>query len=190
MFMIPPGYWGGGNSLEYECPWLTPGAVQHLDRVLNDPSYTVLEHGCGGSTLFFARRCASVISLETDPAWYTNTQKALKEKNLLNCALHLITDETKIPDILVGHQFDVLLIDCYQTISRHNRTLLSIPHLKPGALIILDNYDAGPDTGGLCGRTIDALFPGRDILVYDDEHWVGKGTKIFQIPGTANDLVL
>jgi hypothetical protein len=29
------------------------------------------------------------------------------------------------------------------------------------------------------GRVIDSLLPGWKTIVFDDENWVGKGTKIF-----------
>jgi SAM-dependent methyltransferase len=56
------------DSLRDGEPWVTYGAREWLERTL-DPSTRVFEFGSGGSTLYFARRVASVVAVEHDPAW-------------------------------------------------------------------------------------------------------------------------
>jgi len=48
---IPENYVSGGFAMEYEVPWMTPGAVKKLAHLLL-PSDHVIEVGTGGSTLF------------------------------------------------------------------------------------------------------------------------------------------
>lgn len=56
--------------LSVEQPWLTYDAIALLTRILKDRPYArVFEYGSGGSTLFFARRAAEVVSVEHDPKW-------------------------------------------------------------------------------------------------------------------------
>jgi len=49
-------------------PWLHPDAVEYLEGLLT-PEMRVLEHGGGGSTLWFAERVKRVVTTEGDPDW-------------------------------------------------------------------------------------------------------------------------
>ena len=45
---IPENYVSGGFAMEYEVPWMTPGAVHKLDELVR-PEDRVIEVGTGGS---------------------------------------------------------------------------------------------------------------------------------------------
>lgn len=179
MVIIPEQYSNGAKTLEYECPWLVPGSVKYLDEILKS-SYRVLEFGSGGSTLFFSRRCLSVLTFETDNEWYEKTKNELIKKNISNCTLILNNNEDEIAEKLKNEKvFDVVLIDCDRSISRKRRMELSMPYITKQSLIILDNYDTQPCAGAMCGTYIDLMLPEWKTMVFDDSNWVGKGTKIF-----------
>src|SRR5438874_13577508 len=50
-----------------ELPWLGFRAIKHLDRLIK-PDWRVLEFGSGMSTIWFARRCATLVSIKTHRA--------------------------------------------------------------------------------------------------------------------------
>jgi precorrin-6B methylase 2 len=59
-------------------------AVAWLRRYLQ-PTMRVFEYGSGGSTVFFASRAGSVVSIEHDPEWYRRTEERLRSLELENC---------------------------------------------------------------------------------------------------------
>lgn len=73
----------GRNSLADEAPWITFGAREYLDRHVTSMSH-IFEWGSGGSSLYFARRAAAVISVEHDPAWFAAVSAAIQQKGLTN----------------------------------------------------------------------------------------------------------
>ncbi|MDH3691158.1 MAG: hypothetical protein OEU36_17075 [Gammaproteobacteria bacterium] len=66
------------SPVKDKSPWMTFSAIEFLDRFL-DKEKTVFEYGCGGSSLFFARRARHVISAEHDPAWAELVDKEIGE---------------------------------------------------------------------------------------------------------------
>jgi hypothetical protein len=67
-------------------PWISHGALVHLQNFIK-PEMKVLEFGCGGSTLFFARHASQVISVEDDPGWF-----------------EIMTEKTKsFPGVMIRH---------------------------------------------------------------------------------------
>jgi hypothetical protein len=52
-----------------ELPWLGYRAIRHLEGLL-EPDWKVLEFGSGMSTLWFAKRCHTVVSIEDNEQWY------------------------------------------------------------------------------------------------------------------------
>ena len=54
-----------------DLPWWTFGAIDHVDAILRERGahMTVFEYGSGASTLWLARRCRMVYSVEHDPDW-------------------------------------------------------------------------------------------------------------------------
>ena len=59
-----------------DAPWLTPEAIRLLDSMLR-PSDIGAEFGSGRSTLWLARRCAHLTSVEHDEAWYATVSATL-----------------------------------------------------------------------------------------------------------------
>lgn len=60
------GFWKSPIALSE--PWITFRAIRALESLVK-PGMRIFEFGCGGSTLFFARRGAHVTSVEHDPGW-------------------------------------------------------------------------------------------------------------------------
>ena len=71
-------------------PWFTYPAIDYI-RQLDLSEKTIFEWGAGFSTLFWSSRAKSVISVETDPLWYS----LLKPQLASNCELILATREVE-----------------------------------------------------------------------------------------------
>jgi hypothetical protein len=80
---------GRNTPLADEVPWLTFAAIRRLKHILL-PNMRVFEYGSGGSTLFFARRAASVVTIEHDPQWGQKVATALVARRYANCELRLV----------------------------------------------------------------------------------------------------
>jgi hypothetical protein len=172
--IIPPHYWKGSLCLEYGNPWLTPGAIFFLANYLR-PEFKVLELGSGGSTIFFAKRCKTVISIETNKAWHDRVKKRLSEANIGNVEFINKFNScegdkykqflNKLPD----DHFDCILIDAESSIDRGVCANSLKSKLKIGGFIVYDNY---------CRKHTRAEFDSWTSFYYDDPHWDGKGTSI------------
>jgi hypothetical protein len=118
-------------------PWFTYPAIDYI-RQLDLSEKIVFEWGAGYSTLFWSSRAKSVISVETDPLWYS----LLKPQLASNCELILATGEVDQYSSLIQNKngFDVIVIDGIGE-SRAACSRTAITNLRLGGLIILDNSD-------------------------------------------------
>jgi predicted O-methyltransferase YrrM len=121
-----------------ELPWLGFRAIKYLDQII-DTTWKVLEFGSGMSTIWFARRCGFLVSIETDKAWYNAVTSMLNEKALLNVD-YKFCDESEA-DVLQDYEesyFDLVLVDG----PRRDRTMMTaILKVKQDGYIYLDNSD-------------------------------------------------
>lgn len=140
----------GHEYLDCELPWITKEAVVKLDEELDD-SDNVLEFGSGGSTIFFAKRCARVTSIETSSEWLVKTRAKLNEQGVENVKLIFKFDENTVVESVWEYgarNITVVSINTQDGIdkSRILRTVLKrvLPNLR---MIILDSYTEEPDLG-------------------------------------------
>lgn len=140
-------------ALNQEYPWLAADSVRWLEKHLT-PNMRVFEWGAGRSTLFFARRCAHVTSVEHKAKWRRKVQARLDELGIANAELLFHPPEASqeasgdykpgfgpytrailpYPD----RHFDIVLIDGRSRVAcaRH-----CVAKLKPGGVLILDNSE-------------------------------------------------
>jgi hypothetical protein len=118
-------------------PWFTYPAIDYI-RQLDLSEKTIFEWGSGFSTLFWSARAKYVISVETDPLWYS----ILKPRLTSNCELVLVGPGVEQYASLINNRnkFDVIIVDGIGE-SRAACSKAAIPNLRPGGLIILDNSD-------------------------------------------------
>lgn len=110
-------------------PWLAPKVIQYLENIIQ-PDFEVLEHGSGGSTLWFAERCKWVTSFENNPDWI----EIVSEKAPGNVTL---TDMKAF--ILSRSNCDLLLIDGEPVEARADWLTQAPTFVKPGGWVVLDN---------------------------------------------------
>lgn len=171
-----------------DLPWWTFDAIDEADRFLKSrPSPRVFEYGSGASTIWLARRAASVTSIEHDKPWHAVVSKRLATH--ANATLNLIeADADPVPGYLSekpgwqgrsfqryasaidaeqGH-FDVIVVDgrARGACLRH-----AIKKLAPDGMILFDNsargrYRSAIAASGLKARTYRGLTA---CLPYPDE---------------------
>jgi hypothetical protein len=66
------------SPAEAGLPWIAHGSFVYLENFL-EPKMKVLEFGCGGSTLYFAKNGCDVVSIEDDPKWYFEMAKRISQ---------------------------------------------------------------------------------------------------------------
>lgn len=111
-------------------PWLAPKAIQYLENIIQ-PDFEIIEHGSGGSTLWFATRCASVMSFEDDPDW----QMVVKAQAPENVTIKTHFELSPEPQ----DEVDLLLIDG-EPVKDRAGWIAAAPNLvKSGGWVVLDN---------------------------------------------------
>lgn len=207
---IHENYGIGGTTVKREQAWLVPGSLFRIDELLCRVSpmvvegdkisynwertkvwtskFNAVEFGCGGSTLFLARRCKHVLSFETKENWKKRMDEQLKEKNITNVELRMYSNKEDLFDQIEKLKSDIgcVLIDNDWKIARRDDIFFKvIPKLrKDKAVIIFDNYAS---TG--CFPKLDHHTPQQIIDEYLGEGWIGEdfdstfwggaGTRVF-----------
>jgi predicted O-methyltransferase YrrM len=116
-------------------PWLAPKVIKKLESLLT-PDMEVLEHGSGGSTLWFAERVKFVLAIEQDLDWRRVIEKKLgKNRGAICASLGDIIPSQR----LLNGRFDLLLIDG-EPVEDRIRWLIAANNLvKAGGWVVLDN---------------------------------------------------
>jgi len=114
------------DDIKAEC-WLHPAAVLYLESLLT-PEMSVIEHGCGGSTLWFAERVKDVKSFDKNKAWVNK----MREIAPYNARVS--------KDDCPQEMCDFMFIDGYNR-DRPEWMFMSDKYVKEGGIIVLDNAD-------------------------------------------------
>ncbi len=113
------------------------------------PSDIGAEFGSGRSTLWLARRCAHLISVEHDPVWHAKVAEVLAEQEITNvdyqCHPEGESDQTgelsryvQVARLFGDQTIDFALVDG----SYRDYVALSVlPKIKPGGMLIIDNVN-------------------------------------------------
>ncbi len=182
---IPENYVSGGFTMEYEVPWMTPGAVRKLDELVRSDD-RVIEVGTGGSSLFFARRCRAVLGAEPSPEWGESVVAEARARGLGNIDIVIEPDPEKL--LLAAGRFgacSVLSVDPDDGYDRDQ--LQNVLCDRAGDMlevVAMDNYGARDlfitSWNWSNDQVIDSL-PGKGWQgeSFDDPKWRGHGTRIF-----------
>lgn len=120
------------NGVVPDGPWLSPEVTGYMEKLLK-PEFTVLEHGSGGSTLWFADRVKKVTAVESDLDWFS----IVSAKAPAN--VKMIYHAAGLPK-LTG-KYDIILIDGEPLEDRGLWLMAAEKYIKPNGIIILDNYN-------------------------------------------------
>ena len=131
-----------------DAPWLTPEAISLLSSMLR-PSDVGVEFGSGRSTLWLARRCAHLTSVEHDEMWHAKVSRALVDEGIthVDCQCHphdqpdTAGDRSayvRVAQVLGDESIDFALVDGAY---RDYVALSLLPKIKQGGLLVIDNVN-------------------------------------------------
>jgi hypothetical protein len=144
----------GRQPMDCEVPWISFPALRYLEQFIR-PHHAVFEYGGGGSTLWFARRARSVLTMESEADWHGRLAQTLEDRGLKNatCEFHALSGDS--PDRfgkdaffrrIESETWDVVLVDCYLGFSAERYGLtrpfaleLALQHTNPGGIVVLDD---------------------------------------------------
>jgi len=127
---MPKWYQRSDTSEIKPQPWLSPEAVSYLEGILT-PEFRVLEHGSGGSTLWFASRVHEVIAYELNTNWFDVLSRQCPE-NVKLC-------NADKPARYKKQSFSLLLIDGEPVTDRITWLQRAPSLVKSGGWVVLDN---------------------------------------------------
>jgi hypothetical protein len=146
------------DLVQLDVPWWTLRSSNLVEDFLKSrPHPKAFEWGSGASSIWLAKRCMSVISIEHDPEWATNLSKILPSNAHLRLVGTRPAIEVAEPKISrkrgfkdldfteyveeiskINEKFDLIVVDgrarefCFD---------LALGHLNPGGLILFDNVE-------------------------------------------------
>ena len=130
-----------------EAPWLTADAISILSGLLRSTD-DGLEYGSGRSTLWFAQRTRSLVSVEDSPEWHARMGRLIQERRIKNVAYKFVQtarDSASDPGreayvladgAIAPASLDYVLVDGTY---RDQCAMRAIEVLKPGGILIIDN---------------------------------------------------
>jgi hypothetical protein len=117
-------------------PWISYRAVKFLDQKIT-PDWRVIEFGSGMSTLWFARRCGFLHSIENDPRWHELLSRRLQGAKHVRYELRSLDQYYDVSDY-ADASVDLAFIDG-EWRSRCVENVVS--KIRSGGLLYLDNTD-------------------------------------------------
>ncbi len=140
----PAARWRARSGRTPERPWIVPASIGWLRRRIRS-DWSVLELGSGRSTVWFARRSGSVLSLEDNEYWYPRTRERLEELRMDNVDLRLRRVEEFPKEIaaLPDDAFDLVVVDFLEapTLTRVDALKPAMKKVRPGGYLLLDDSD-------------------------------------------------
>ncbi|MDF5731734.1 MAG: hypothetical protein PUP92_27940 [Rhizonema sp. PD38] len=121
-------------------PWYTYPSIDYIKQ-LNFLEKEVFEYGSGYSSIFWAERCKSLVSVEDNEDWYNR----IKIKLPVNVDYYFINDTKSYINLILNNdkKFDVIIIDGSH---RYECAVVARDQLSETGMIILDNSDWGEKT--------------------------------------------
>ena len=119
-------------------PWIPYPAIRALEG-LAQPNWSILEHGAGMSTIWWAQRVSKVRSIEANRSWYERIEEGLRKRGLFNADLeHRVNDDYSDLSELEDESFDLIVIDGHA----REKIASQVPRLlKRKGFIYFDNSD-------------------------------------------------
>lgn len=119
-------------------PWYTKSFLDEL-VTWDLKEKQVFEYGCGASTLWWSLRCKSVRGVETNIEYAAAIWEATQFK--IRVAQLDQKDEFIKHIHVIGNNSDIIVVDCDPVDWRDECIRTSHQILRPGGIIIVDNWD-------------------------------------------------
>jgi SAM-dependent methyltransferase len=117
-------------------PWLGYRVTRRIAGLVG-PDTRVLEFGSGFSKIWFAKRGAEVLSIETRHEWAARAEDLLAGIPGHNVRI-VRAEPPYTPELLAGEEFDFALVDGE---GRGSAMATALSVLRPGGHVYLDNAD-------------------------------------------------
>jgi len=116
-------------------PWYTYPSIEYIKQ-LNFLEKEVFEYGSGYSSMFWAERCKSLVSVEDNEEWYNK----IKTKLPINVDYCFTKNKETYTRAILNYKkkFDVIIIDGNY---RYECAVIARDKLSETGMIILDNSD-------------------------------------------------
>jgi len=139
----------GKTPLDLEIPWFSYAAIDFLKEFVQS-DMTVFEYGSGGSTLFFAERAKSVVSVEDNERWFDMVSKRLQQKSIRNALLKFQPFDFRNPkgfeqsaylNAIPDGPLDIVVIDGSEEWTQVRPICFekAEAHVREGGIIVLDD---------------------------------------------------
>lgn len=137
------------SPLELGVPWFAQTAIEFLERHVTREMH-VFEYGAGGSTLFFARRAAAVVSTEDNADWMQRVEQGLAAERVANVRLQFHPFDFQHAENFAASSYlnslppdplDIIVVDGIEDVTpvRPQCFRLAEMRIKPGGIIIVDD---------------------------------------------------
>lgn len=144
--------WSCIDKANNPIPWYTYPTIEYLSN-LDFSDKVILEWGGGQSSLFWAKRCKKLVTIESNPDWF----KIIAEKKMKNQDVYLKTSIVSKDSVenyglfpqTLECQFDVIIVDGATIDGKTTRPIClntAMKIIKNNGMIIFDNSDWYPDT--------------------------------------------
>jgi Methyltransferase domain len=135
--------------VELELPWFSYAAIDFLEEYLRQER-RVFEFGSGGSTLFFARRSKSVISVEDNAHWCEIVAGKIARRGIRNVDLRHLPVEFTTEEAFAGSDylqavrqslFDIIVVDGTEWTANVRPICFHAAEkqIAPGGIIVVDD---------------------------------------------------
>jgi Methyltransferase domain len=123
-------------------PWLCYSSIPVLDGLIG-PNWNVIEFGSGMSTLYFAKRARSVVSIEHSEEWGNRVEDLISEAGVSNVRLDVRSWEgyEDCSEWKDGY-FDFCLVDGVKRLACVKSV---IPKIRQGGYVYMDDSDVVRD---------------------------------------------
>jgi len=126
--------------IRLDLPWWNVAATREIDLFLaGRPDARVFEYGSGASTIWLAKRCREILSVEHDRSWHDRFQQQAAGRGNITLLHRPILSESATYAGSIDEfdgQFDLIVVD-----GRHRAKCLerTVDRLKPGGVIVFDD---------------------------------------------------
>jgi hypothetical protein len=110
-------------------PWLGAAVIERLEEIITK-DFKIIEHGSGGSTLWLAARCKSILSVENNEAWKCAVCKSSPDNSVIISSIDFD---------LLKYGYDLMFIDGEPVEDRERWISIGPKFVKHGGYIVLDN---------------------------------------------------
>lgn len=120
-------------------PWYCYSAVHFISSKINN-TISIFEYGAGFSSIFYAKRCKKVCSIETKIDVKNEIDQFALKSNIANLNITLQEDQELFADEINKIDFtpDIVVVDSFK---RHECIIQSINVVNEKGVIILDNSE-------------------------------------------------